>query len=86
MSSKPGKHEKAKRDRVQLIEELGGRCVDCGTADFLELDHVVAARWKPRTLNYEARIREYRAQKASGNLAVRCKTCNKAKRRTNGEF
>lgn len=67
----------AVRARAQLVQDLGGKCVDCGSTNDLELDCVMpqgpAHHGK---MESSVRIGFYRRQHAQGNLACRCSTCN----------
>lgn len=71
----------AKRARRQLIDQLGGRCVDCGTTDDLQLDHKYQRTWKCRELDTSRKVAMYRREAARGLLEVRCGTCNRKKGR-----
>lgn len=69
----------AARIRVQLIEQLGGVCVDCGTTEHLEFDHRVPRRWICRRLDPSWRISKIKAEIQAGEIELRCADCNKRK-------
>ena len=60
-----------------LIEALGGVCVDCGTRNKLEPDHVVGCTWVQRNVTQESRLRRYAEEFRAGvPLVARCRSCN----------
>ena len=69
--------------RLDLIRQLGGKCVDCGTKgtekNKLELDHIHGRDWEPRKKSRWMRLVIYRREAKEGLLAVRCARCNKKK-------
>lgn len=69
----------ARRVRAQLIEQLGGKCVDCGATEELEFDHLVPRRWVCRHKDPSWRMSLIRAEIAAGEIALRCAECNKRK-------
>ena len=69
------------RSLVQLIERLGGKCVDCGTlgskGNPLEVDHVDGRDYDVRKMDPSWRIAVYEREEREGvRLAVRCKKDN----------
>ena len=76
--------EWAKRARVKLIEQLGGRCAQCGSLKDLELDHLYPSQtiinrpWNKRQ-DSSHRISILRREAKEGLLQVLCSECNKRK-------
>lgn len=76
----------AARVRLQLIEQLGGVCVDCGSTEKLEFDHRVPRRWVNRHLDPSWRISKIKAEIAAGEIELRCPECNKRKGKPRPEY
>lgn len=71
--------------RARYIEQLGGKCVDCGTTKNLEFDHIVAEDKSIEIgdlLNYS----EGRVQTELKKCALRCKRCHQKKSVTVGDI
>lgn len=71
--------EWARVARVQLLEELGGRCERCWEDDraVLEFDHISGRRsWSASGLSTDQRMIRYRREAKLGLLQVLCKGCN----------
>lgn len=70
-----------KKRRLALIEKLGGKCVDCGTAALavLEFDHLTPRTWKANRTGRMERIRRYEREAADGEIELRCRECNNRK-------
>ena len=76
--------EWAVRARAAMVEQLGGKCAECGWRPRfglrrLELDHIKPIYWTPRRLSSCQRIAWYRAAITAGNLQVLCRDCNSKK-------
>ena len=71
--------EWAIKARKQLILDLGGKCVSCGTKRMLEVDHINGRNWTPRNVSSDTRVRRYLKESKEGKLQVLCKSCNSAK-------
>lgn len=64
------------RARLALVADLGGVCVDCGSTDSLQIDHIGPRTWSLRKYDPSGRVSRYRKEYALGLLTVRCLTCN----------
>ena len=71
--------------RAKLIEQLGGRCTLCPSADpeVLEFDHIRGRSYNPNQLSYSSRMKRYEREAEAGLLRLLCGPCNKAQRATN---
>lgn len=71
----------AKQARQRLIEDLGGRCVKCGTVDCLEFDHIDprSRRWEAHREGSYKRVLLYRVECRMGLIQLLCEKCNKKK-------
>lgn len=68
------------RLRAEKIQELGGKCIDCGTADDLEFDHADASSKRfeiSRIITYSAE----RLYAELGKCVLRCAPCHREKSR-----
>lgn len=76
----------AKRVRITLIEQLGGKCVDCAGVKELELDHIKPCDWaeQRKRMDQSMRMTIYRREAKQGKLTVRCRSCNASKSDGNG--
>jgi 5-methylcytosine-specific restriction endonuclease McrA len=70
---------------AELRAYLGGKCVDCGTDEQLEFDHIKPRTWVARKVSSGHRICIYWREAMEGMIALRCGACNKAKRRREDE-
>ncbi|WNN95067.1 HNH endonuclease [Microbacterium phage Magritte] len=74
------------RRRAEAIEQLGGRCVDCGTTDSLEFDHDDR---DSKTWNMAKILTSGSKQMVQEELAkcvLRCNPCHIAKSQRVGDF
>lgn len=63
--------------RLELIEKLGGKCVECGTKDALEIDHPNGRDYDLRRMDPSWRVSVYWQEHRAGIvLEVRCKRHN----------
>lgn len=72
------------RIRAEEIAAKGGECVDCGSTDKLEFDHVdpkLKSFDVGKLLNYSAAKRKAELEKC----VLRCKACHKIKTTANGD-
>lgn len=76
-----------RRERVALIIQLGGKCVECKEDDFdkLEFDHIKARTWVAAALSSSARIARYKREAKRDKIQLLCGRCNKAKYHRNRE-
>jgi 5-methylcytosine-specific restriction endonuclease McrA len=74
------KNEANQRRRRILIKALGGKCVHCGTTEFLTLDHKEeeGRQWdvKPSEIGRMARLKLYEEDYLNDKLRVLCNECN----------
>lgn len=74
--------KRRKKLRAALIQQLGGRCTNCGSTDpaTLEFHHVDGTTWVHRTLNVYARLCRFRKEFNAGvRIELHCRSCNAAK-------
>jgi hypothetical protein len=62
--------------RDALINDMGGRCEQCGTAEKLEFNHKYGKCWEPRMICFYNRMLRYRREFEAGELNLLCKSCN----------
>ncbi len=76
----------AKRARAQLIQELGGQCMDCRETrpEHLTFDHIQAwtRNWECTGKSTDQRMIHYRREAAAGLLQLLCMKCNARKSQT----
>lgn len=69
--------ERHVRRRAAAVEQLGGKCVDCGNDELLEFDHV-----DPATKEYNftfATLSETKLQAELVKCVLRCRGCHMEK-------
>lgn len=77
MERKPNRQrEWAAKKRAELIEQLGGCCVDCGKTRRLEFHHTVPRTWVANRLSRWARMVRYIREAAEGKITLLCRRCN----------
>lgn len=70
------------RKKLELINFLGGRCIDCGeeNPELLTFDHKRGYRdWEPSEVHATKRMRIYTEEAIQGLIQLLCKHCNPAK-------
>lgn len=74
--------------RKELLDSLGGRCVDCGSTERLEFDHNQPRTWIASKVNQITRTKLYERDIAAGHIKeIRCRVCNARKGRPeDGEY
>jgi 5-methylcytosine-specific restriction endonuclease McrA len=65
-----------KNGRIKLIEEMGGKCVVCGTKKKLEFHHKEPRDWNPSGTARWVRLARYRREADQGKVELRCRHCN----------
>lgn len=69
------------RRRAAAVERLGGKCVDCGSTELLEIDHVDPSAKAFDIGRALATWAEDRLRAEIAKCALRCDECHKAKSR-----
>jgi hypothetical protein len=71
------------RGRLRLVEQLGGRCLDCPENDpaKLEFHHKEPRTWTARDTSRWVRLARYRREAAAGLIELLCGACNKKRER-----
>ena len=70
------------KQKQELLQRLGGKCVTCGIADIrvLDIDHIDASKkTKPDLKKYPSYIRFALWEKDMGNLQILCANCHRIK-------
>lgn len=71
--------EWAQRSRQELLEALGGVCVDCGSTVDLTFDCIDNRCGEHHRWPADKRLAFYRRQHQVDNLQILCRECNSAK-------
>jgi 5-methylcytosine-specific restriction endonuclease McrA len=71
--------EWARRQRILLLFELGGRCVKCGVTEDLEFDCIKPMGDTHHKYDTSQRMSFYRQQWREKNLQVLCERCHNRK-------
>lgn len=66
-------------ETARLRKQLGGECVECGSTDDLQFDHIDGSDWQANTVEWSARISRYRREIAAGLIQLLCGPCNRQK-------
>lgn len=69
----------ARRAYDKLIQDLGGKCVVCGTTDNLTIDHIDGCDYTHSTVEWSHRISIYRREAKENKLQVMCDLHNTKK-------
>lgn len=69
----------ARRKRVDLLNVLGDKCVECGATEKLEFDCIVPCGDKHHKMEPSTRMSFYHAQHRAKNLQILCTHCNARK-------
>ena len=64
------------KKRLWLIEQLGGKCVKCGSAEDLEFGHFPKGRTWSMRLGRRQRMRKYLQEHQQGLLRLLCASGN----------
>lgn len=67
------------RRRASALQALGGRCVDCGSKDDLELDHADPCSKSFEIAKRLAGCAEARLQEELKKITLRCSSCHSLK-------
>lgn len=76
------------RRHAEALEQLGGKCVRCGTTENLEIDHIKAETVDRRMRNGRGgmwTVSEERFQAELAKCQLLCHDCHRKKTRENGE-
>lgn len=70
--------KKYKADRLELISQLGGKCVRCEETRprRLEFHHIRERTWVARELSRWSRMKRYREEAEAGEIELLCRSCN----------
>lgn len=63
-------------NRELLIEQLGGKCIECGTVERLEFHHIFGRDWNPIKLSRWVRLARVRREAMAGGICLLCRVCN----------
>jgi 5-methylcytosine-specific restriction endonuclease McrA len=77
--------ERWRKRRLSAIEFLGGHCVDCGTEDGLEFDHI-DPKTKVCSIAKASSFSELRFWAEVEKCQLLCTPCHLEKSRSNGDF
>lgn len=69
-------NEWAKCARLRLIQQLGGKCAQCGSVERLEINHIQGTEKDLSRMSPSARVCLYRKEAKQGKLNVLCRACN----------
>lgn len=67
------------RARQKLVEDLGGKCEECGETSRLQIDHIYKPIWMPRRVGSDMRLIIYRREAKLGLVRLLCVRCNRRK-------
>lgn len=73
----------ADRIRAQLINQLGGKCSECGVVEgevHLEINHIYGRDWMPSKQSRYHRWLRYRRESNLKLVDLRCPECNQVYR------
>jgi 5-methylcytosine-specific restriction endonuclease McrA len=75
--------------RAKAVQQLGGKCVRCGSTENLEFDHIVAGSYEQRSNGRHAMMwtfSEKRLQEELKKCQLLCHDCHLAKTKENNEY
>lgn len=64
--------EWARRAYDKLIQDLGGKCVKCGTTEKLTIDHIDGCDFVHKDVEWSYRVSIYRREAKENKLQVLC--------------
>jgi len=67
---------RAGKARAELVEKLGGKCVQCGEIEDLQFDCIVPQGPAHKFMPWPRRIRWYWCEHLRGNLQLLCPKCH----------
>ena len=71
--------ERYRRQRQAFIEQLGGRCVKCGSQEDLQFDHINGRDWEATKKSRWSRLAIIKREAEQGLIQILCGPCNAAK-------
>jgi len=69
----------SQRYRARLLAELGGVCVQCGTAEDIQFDHKKGRDWKMEATSQWVRLARIKREMQEGKIQLLCGPCNRLK-------
>jgi 5-methylcytosine-specific restriction endonuclease McrA len=64
------------RKRQELINEMGGKCTQCGLLFDLEFHHLKSRSWVANRSSRWVRLARYRREWRRGEIILLCHQCN----------
>lgn len=84
-SSSDYMRERYRNKREQVIKELGGKCVSCGSKNKLELDHKDRKKKTMRMADLHS-VSDQKLKEELKNIQLLCKPCHDKKSRDSWDF
>jgi hypothetical protein len=71
--------------RQQMIDELGGKCVNCGDVNNLHIDHIDASKKTMRAADIHS-VNDKKLNEEKKNFQLLCEKCHKEKTKDAWDF